>query len=221
MINIDRLKQIEQTPDLKLKYIKAWGGSNVMYIPVIIMVAAIFWLFMVIFFLAGDVPVNDFLLYIGIGIVTAVFGFLWFRKCKQGILKKYRDTINDFPVCLAKIVMGNDNQHIYYCIYTTGKHRMDMDWLSTLSDKIWNVEQEPNSAIRNKIESMFRPTMLATTNHDSILLPVEFTGGEKVYKKILGLPQNYASQIINNGGFIPVIYFNKISVPMIREEDLK
>jgi hypothetical protein len=61
--------------------------------------------------------------------------------------------------------------------------------------------------------------MVATVSQNSTLLPVEFTEGEKVYKKFYGFLPDRALSVLNDDGFFPVIYFNPISVPVIKPED--
>jgi hypothetical protein len=220
-MNIEKLKQIEKNPDLKLKYLSlgTWGSNNVMYIPAILIVAAVAWMAMYLYFLVTSMSLNFTLINIGVSLAVIIASYLWFRSIKKKILTKNREHIDEFPVCLAKIVMGNEEERLYYCIYTTGEKRFDTSWLDNIAYKIWHADEEPNVQLRNKIDSIFKPTTLATSAKDSTLLPVEFTEGEKVFKKIYSFQPDAMASIQANDRFFPVICFNKISVPVIRKED--
>jgi len=223
-MNIEKLKQIEKDPEIKLKYLDLgiWGTNNLMYIPVILMVICAFWFLGYAFFLARAMPLKISIINIGISLGVGAVCFLWLRSLKRRIAKKNGKRIEEFPVCLARTVMGNDNARIYYCIYTTGEKRFDEDWLNRIYYKIWHVNEEPDPQLKKKINSLFRPITLAIAAQKSILLPTEFTEGEKVYKKIYSFSASKDAMLrANDDGFFPVICFNKVSVPCLKDEDYR
>jgi hypothetical protein len=223
-MDIEKLKQIEKSPEIKQKYLSTgtWGMNNVMYVPVLLIVASFIWLAMFLYFRADmGMSSQATMINVGVSLAVASIGYLWLRYVKKGLLRKGMVQLDDYPVCLAKIVMGNDDSYLYYCIYTTGAKRFDIDWLNHIYYKIWHTEEEPNVRLRKKVDDIFKIEMLATVSQNSFLLPEEFTEGEKVYKKFYGFQRDRALSIQQDDGFFPVIYFNPISVPVLQQEDYK
>ena len=220
-MNLEKLKQIEKNSDIKLKYLSSgtWGSNKIMYIPAILIAVSVIWFVMYACFLAKMMPKETTIIHLGSSLGVALICIFWFRIISKKIKQRNCERINEFPVCLGKISMGNDQERVYYCIYTTGQKRLDMDWLNHINYKIWHTVEEPDSKLRDKINLIFVPKVLAATSADSTLLPVKFTEGEEVFMKIFRFQPEKDILVKQNDGFFPIIFFNKISVPVIKEED--
>jgi len=97
-MNIERLKQIEKSPEIKEKYLSSggWvGGNNVMYIPVLLIVVSLMWLVMFLYFLT-DMGSQATIINVAVSLAVAGIGYLWLRYAKKALLRKGKAQLDDF-----------------------------------------------------------------------------------------------------------------------------
>lgn len=131
--------------------------------------------------------------------------------------KKVTDNLEDVKMCIAKKVYGNDETEVYYSIYTVGNKRHDTDFIEAVADKIFNIDDEPDEKIKNKINNLFRMNFEGM-NATPVLLPLAFTYGEEVYKKefkFSSIDSQMKEDIKeNNDKFIALSFHNRSVVPL-------
>jgi hypothetical protein len=129
--------------------------------------------------------------------------------------KQVLANLNEVTVCVAKKIYGNDRTGSYYSIYTTGNKRHDADFIEVIADKIFKINEEPDSSIRAEIDKLFREDFEGT-HVAPVQLPIAFTYGEAVFRKEFNLsslqPDMRQSLIENNDKFIVLAFKNSNTV---------
>ncbi|UIR57539.1 hypothetical protein LZQ00_06890 [Sphingobacterium sp. SRCM116780] len=217
----DILEKLERNSEIKKKYavLGSWGQNKVVYLPTILG----------LFSAAGIYPIYDlsktdssFNTYLYICVIVAIICLIAVIFIQKDAKKKVIENIENVPVCIAKKVYGNDNAEIYYGIYTTGNKRHDLDFIESIADKIFNIDQEQDEKLKRKIKNMFGEKF-AQPNSMSILLPSAFTEGENVYQgqfSFLHFSKEVKDIIENNNDKFIVIAFNDINAQLLRQTDL-
>jgi hypothetical protein len=78
----------------------------------------------------------------------------------------------------APIPFSDDHSETYYCIYTTGKRKYDVNFIEDIADRIEHIEDEHDPVLSAQIAKLFD-----TERKAPILLPAQLTGGEEVYQR--------------------------------------
>jgi|GEM_PF-2989867 len=78
----------------------------------------------------------------------------------------------------APIPFSDDHSETYYCIYTTGKRKYDVDYIEDIADRIEHIEEENDPVLSAQIAKLFD-----TERKAPVLLPSQLTGGEEVYQR--------------------------------------
>jgi hypothetical protein len=209
------LNDFEQNIALKTKYAAAgsWGQRKIVFLPVVVLIFSAFALYFFYDLSKTDASYSTYSLICGALILIAIVSIaLIQRSAKQQVLAN----IASIPVCVAKKVYGNDENGIYYCIYTTGSKRHDITFIDAIAAKIFNIDNEPDVApFKREIDNLFR-VKFASTNGAAVLLPVGFTAGEQVYQKQFSTAQ-LGPALAENDGKFAVLAFNAVSVPVLKE----
>ncbi|MGO4292457.1 hypothetical protein [Chitinophaga sp. RAB17] len=207
------LNDLEQNTALKKTYASAgsWGQNKLMFLPIVILVFSAFALYFFYDLSKRDASYSTYSLVCGALILLSIVAIAVMQnKAKKKIL----ENIVSVPVCIAKKVYGNDDTGVYYCIYTNGSKRHDIAFIEGIADKIFNIDQEPDAALRKKINNLFE-VKLANTNAPAVLLPEQFTGGEKVYQKQFATTA-LSHVVAENDGKFAVLDFNGVAVPVMK-----
>lgn len=179
--NTQLLERLERNADLKKAYAGqgSFGQNKLIALPIVIAFLAAFMAYSFYGISKTDSSYSVYVLIsVAVIVICIVAVVIMQRKAKKNILAN----LDDVKVCLAKKIYGNDQTQVYYGIYTLGEKRHDADFIEHIADKIFNIEAEPDKQIQSKINKLFQPN-LEGMNAAPVLLPIEFTVGEQVYKK--------------------------------------
>lgn len=210
------LNRLERNVDLKKSYAGqgSMGQNKLVAIPVILGFIAAFGAYALYSMSKTEPTYTSYtLICVGIAAVCIVAVVTLQVNAK----KKVTENLADVQVCLAKKIYGNDDTEVYYCIYTVGNRRHDFDFIEAVADKIFNVDDEPDEKLKNKINNLFSINFEGM-NGTPVLLPVDFTYGEVVYKKEFKfslLEQEMKDDILeNNDQFIALSFHNRSVLPL-------
>lgn len=204
MKDLSRIRAYETDPEIVKKYVRsgAIGQNRLVYLPLIAGM-------MLVFFL-GYSAYDGLLPTIGYGVagVCAVIAVLCFLAVGV-IIKKDRQKlsaiINTAPICIAKIIYGNESARTYYAIYTTGEKRHDEAFINVMAEKIKNISSGDPSFSR--INSLFK-IKLSQPGIFGEQLPLEFTEGVPVWRREFSLSglseKQFAAVREDNGQFYVV-----------------
>lgn len=181
IFNTQLLERLERNTDLKKAYAGqgSFGQNKLIALPIVIAFLAAFVAYS-FYGISKTDPSYSMYTLIGAAIVVVciVAVVIMQAKAKKNVLAN----LDNVKACLAKKIYGNDQTQVYYGIYTLGEKRHDADFIEHIADKIFNIEAEPDKQIQSKINKLFQAN-LEGMNAAPVLLPVEFTVGEQVYKK--------------------------------------
>ncbi|WP_343671137.1 hypothetical protein [Chitinophaga sp.] len=113
----------------------------------------------------------------------------------------------------APIPFSTDHSETYYCIYTRGKRRYDVDFIENIADRIEHIEDENDPTIREQIAKLFDPERKAP-----VLLPAELTDGEEVYQRPLKSSQLVDNITRNDRHFALLTFDDRSTAVVVRHE---
>jgi Ca2+/H+ antiporter len=113
------------------------------------------------------------------------------------------------------VVYSEDQSSSYYCIYTTGKRRQDVNFIEDIADRIEHIADESNPEVRRQVEMLFEAP--STT---PVLLPAELTGGEQVYQRKLKFSNLVDSITRNSRHFALLTFKDNSKAVVVRHEEL-
>lgn len=130
MKNLSSIRSYETNNDIVKKYVgtSSFGQTRIVFLPLIVGI-------MLVFFL-GYCAYDGLLPTMGYGVagtlaIVAVACFVIVSIISKKDKQKLASGTNTAPICIAKIIYGNDAARTYYAIYTTGTSDM-MKHLSML-----------------------------------------------------------------------------------------
>jgi hypothetical protein len=210
------LSKLESSTALKKKYAAqgSLGQNRLVALPVVIGFIAAFGAYTFQDMSKTDPGYHTYLIVCLVVILLCILAVVMIQANAK---KQVLNSLDDVKICLAKKIAGNDATGAYYSIYTVGAKRHDADFVEAVADKILNIEEEPNGKIRAQIDNLFREDFEGI-NVTPVLLPVEFTYGEEVYRKEFKLSQlniDMKQNVIeNNDKFIAICYHNRSVLPL-------
>ena len=137
---------------------------------------------------------------------------------QAGAKKQVLGNLEDVMVCVAKKIYGNDTTGSYYSIYTTGSKRHDADFIETIADKIFKINEERDSSVRAEIDKLFREDFEGI-NVTPVQLPAAFTYGEVVYRrefKLSSLQPDMKQNLAENNDKFIVLAFKKANTVLLK-----
>lgn len=210
------LTNLETNTELKKKYAAqgSLGQNRLVAVPVVIGFIGVFGAYG-FYGMAKTAP--DYHIYFQVCLVLVVLCIVAVAIIQAKAKKQVLSTLDDAKICLAKKISGNDATGTYYSIYTVGTKRHEADFVEAVADKILNIGQESNEKIKAKIDNLFREDFEGI-NVTPVLLPLEFTYGEEVYRKefkLSSLDIDMKQNIVeNNDRFIAISYHNRSVLPL-------
>ncbi|WPQ60605.1 hypothetical protein SIO70_19835 [Chitinophaga sancti] len=144
-------------------------------------------------------------MYLGIGV--AVCSFIMAAVMQNVTIKKTPK--------YAPIPFSTDHSETYYCIYTKGKRRYDVDFIERIADRIEHMEDENDPAVRAEIARLFDPE-----RKSPVLLPAVLTGGEEVYQRPIKPSQLMDNITRNNRHFALLTFDDQSTAVVVRHEQL-
>lgn len=219
MMDTTQLSKLEHDSTIIKKYIKssAFGKNKIVYLPLVIGIGLLCFLALAIF--------GGLIETIGIGVITvlsaiAVICFVMVAVINRSAHKKLSQETKIAPVCIAKKVYGNDKQHVYYCIYSTGEKRHECSFIDAITAKIFAIPTNTDDKIEKEILDFFRPDFIKPGEFAK-KLPLAFTDGVEVWRRqfALGtLPKNAQRQIEENGGEFCVVAISPENPRILTEQ---
>jgi hypothetical protein len=215
----EQLEKLENDYQKKTKYTKkVWGVKKIMYFPTFTIFIGIFW---GVFSGGNLIKQGDMLFWLVnfvIAIVVIVLGVLLMRMMNASMDKKNKDRIESLPVYMGRIVVGNDDYCIYHSIFTKGDRKYDSEWLNTLAQKVWDTQgnkENPNE----EIDLLFSERLTEVEKPEAQKLPLDFTDGVEVYKKLIPFEADQMKSVEEYGGFFPILFFDeKTIIPMYHSD---
>lgn len=217
LFNPELLDRLERNEPLKKAYAGqgSFGQNKLIALPVVIAFLSAF----IAYSLYGISKTDpSYSIYVMISAAVVVVCIVAVVMMQASAKKNVLANLNDVKACLAKKIYGNDQTQVYYSIYSLGKMRHDADFLESIADKIFNIEAEPDKQLLTKITKLFQPN-LEGMNAAPVLLPVEFTNGEQVYKKeftFSTLDQQMKENIQQNNDRFIALSFHSGSAILLR-----
>lgn len=204
-----QINKFENDSTIIGKYVKsaAFGKNKLMYFPLVIGIGLLFFLIFIVFDgLTQTVGVST----LGILAAITILCFMSVILINRSVLKKLKEETKFAPLCIAKKIYGNDDQNIYYCIYTSEEKRHDETFINDIANKIFAIPSDTKDSTEKQILSLFKID-LAKPGEFAKKLPLSFTNGVTVWRKqfALGpLPKNIQQQIEDNNGQFWVVAIN-------------
>ena len=218
LFNTELLDRLERNEALKKAYAGqgSFGQNKLIALPIVIAFLSAFIAYSLYGISKTDPGYSIYVLISTVVVVVCIVAVVMMQaRAKKSVLAN----LDEVKACLAKKIYGNDQTQVYYSIYTLGKMRHDADFLESIADKIFNIEAEPDKQLQNKINKLFQAN-LEGMNAAPVLLPVEFTYGEQVYKKeftFSALNQQMKENIQQNNDQFIVLSFHSGSAILLRD----
>lgn len=217
------MEDLESDIRLKATYLRAgtWGKNRLVFLPALVTLLGLGWaVYSLSHFFTGEAAL-EWALGLAGGLGVALVGFLVNRMLQKAIDKGNEKYVQDLPVCLARIVVGNEEYHLFHAFFTTGEKRHDAVWMEALAHKIWDViDYEKEQEEQNEISRIFSEKLLAEEYNEARQLPPEFTDGEPVYQILRIFKKDAIEKIDDRGGYFPVMFRDVLSVITIEEKDI-
>lgn len=113
------------------------------------------------------------------------------------------------------VPFSDDHSETYYCIYTTGKRKYDVDFIENIADRIEHIEDENDPMLSAQIAKLFD-----TERKAPVLLPAQLTGGEEVYQRPIKNTQ-LMDDITRNDRHLALLTFeDKSKAVVVRHEQV-
>ncbi|EDM38037.1 hypothetical protein PBAL39_16469 [Pedobacter sp. BAL39] len=217
LFTTELLNGLERNEPLKKAYASqgSFGQNKLIALPIVIAFLSAFMAYSLYGISKTD---PSYFIYVVISIVIVVVCILAVVMMQVRAKKNILANLDVVKACLAKKIYGNDQTQVYYSIYALGKMRHDAAFLESIADKIFNIEAEPDKQLRSKINKLFQAN-LEGMNAAPVLLPVEFTFGEQVYKKeftLSALDPQMKENIQQNSDQFIVLSFHSGSAILLR-----
>jgi len=180
-MEIEKLKSLEKSQDIINKYvgISSFGKNRIVYLPMLIGIGLL--MFVVMVFLGNVTETIGMPIIIGL-IAVSILCFVMVKIISNATKKKLLLETKSAPTCIGKIVVGNDMEKVYHCIYTTEEHRHDEQFVDDIADKIWAAISNPSGPVEHQVVNLFRPDFIKP-NEFSKKLPLLFTENKEVWTK--------------------------------------
>ncbi len=177
-----------------------FGKNKLVFLPLLAGVALLFFVVYALFSGLTDI-IGGYPILITL-VLTALACFVLVSMVNKSTKAKLLKETKKAPICLAKKIYGNDNQNIYYCIYSVDDKRHDSSFINYIADKIKNIPPSTNDKSEKQVLKLFRPD-LANPMEPGKKLPLSFTNDEIVWRKQFNLgilSKELQEEIENNHG---------------------
>lgn len=111
------------------------------------------------------------------------------------------------------VPFSDDHSETYYCIYTTGKRKYDVDFIENIADRIEHIEDENDPVLSAQIAKLFE-----TERKAPVLLPAQLTGGEEVYQRPIKNTQLMDDITRNDRHFALLTFEDQSKAVVVRHE---
>ena len=217
-MDLIKLKELEQNKSIIEKYIKSasFGKNKLMYLPLCIGLGLAFFIIFVVF----DGMIKQIgILPLVILSVICICCFITVKIINNASLKKIKAVTHYAPLCVARKIYGNDNEQVYYCIYTSGDKRHDTEFINSIAEKIFAIPHNTNNSIEKQINKLFHID-LTKPNEFAKKLPIEFTEGETIWRRqfsLFSLSKEIKQKIEEDKGNFVVVAINPENAKFVHD----
>lgn len=206
-MDIQKLKQMEQDPEILKRYIgiSSFGRNRLIYLPLVAGIGILIFLFLIF---TGDM-MNEIgsAVIIGSALLSILCFVTVWLMAKRDKQKLHAETTTA-PVSIGKIVAGNDNQKVHYCIYATRENRHNEELIDRVKDNIEAACANRSTSAEKKVFDLFRPDDIKPGEFAK-KLPLEFTENVEIYRKQVSF-KSVSDQVLKqimetDGGKFPLI----------------
>lgn len=212
--DVTKLEHLEKKTDWKRNYAHFTSGNKSLLLPTLLIIAGSLTLYALN---GGRLLQSGYGLTAGLITMAGVALFVIISgKGKQQVL----ENISRKPVCLAKIIKSNEQQQLYYGIFSTSDTRWDTALLQNISDRVDNIPFDTNNPDDKTIVRLLRASQVGV-NMQTYSLPASFTGGHQIYLKSFDfsiLDKATCDYIQHRNGIFPVLYVDNSYVPVILKD---
>lgn len=184
-MNIEKLRNLETDSAIINKYIRisSFGKNKIIYLPLVTGIGLL--MFVAMAFISDlTETISMTLLIILCAIALLCFGLV--KIIADSTRNKMLAITNTAPISIAKIIVGNSNESVFYSIYTTDENRHNEDFITRISDKIDLALENPQTPLEKEIGILFRPDFIKP-NEFAKKLPLAFTENIVVWRKQVSL----------------------------------
>lgn len=205
-MNIEKLKKLETDSTIINKYIgvSSFGQNRIIYLPLVIGIGLLMFVAMAIF---SDLTeaVGMTMLIVLVAVALLCFGLV--KIIADSTKKKLLATTSIAQISVAKIIVGNATERVFYCIYTTDENRHDENFIDRIAEKIDIATENPQTPMDKEIATLFRPDFIKP-NEFAKKLPLAFTENIVVWRKqvsFLASPKTVNEKISEEGDKFPMV----------------
>ncbi|KFC22890.1 hypothetical protein [Chryseobacterium sp. FH1] len=205
-MNIEKLKKLETDSTIINKYIgvSSFGHNRIIYLPLVIGIGLLMFVAMAFFSdLTETVGMTMLIVLVAVGLLC--FGLV--KIIADSTKKKLLATTNIAPISVAKIIVGNATERVFYCIYTTDENRHDESFIDRIAEKIDIATENPQTPMDKEIAILFRPDFIKP-NEFAKKLPLAFTENIVVWRKqvsFVASPKTVNEKIREEGDKFPMV----------------
>ncbi|WDF45726.1 hypothetical protein PQ459_12555 [Chryseobacterium sp. KACC 21268] len=205
-MNIEKLKKLETDSTIINKYIgvSSFGHNRIIYLPLVIGIGLLMFVAMA-FFSDLTETVGMTMLIVLVAVAILCFGLV--KIIADSTKKKLLATTNIAPISVAKIIVGNATERVFYCIYTTDENRHDESFIDRIAEKIDIAMENPQTPMNKEIAILFRPDFIKP-NEFAKKLPLAFTENIVVWRKqvsFVASPKTVNEKIREEGDKFPMV----------------
>lgn len=184
-MNIEKLRKLETDSAIINKYIgvSSFGQNRIIYLPMVIGIGLL--MFVAMAFLSDLTETVGMTLFL-ILVVVALLCFGLVKIIADSTKKKLLAKTTLAPISVAKIIVGNATENVFYCIYTTDENRHDENFIDRIAEKIDIATENPQNPVNKEISILFRPDFIKP-NEFAKKLPLDFTENKVVWRKQVSL----------------------------------
>ncbi|TDX86447.1 hypothetical protein [Epilithonimonas xixisoli] len=203
-MNIEKLKKLETDSAIINKYIgvSSFGHNKIIYLPLVIGIGLLMFVAMAF--------ISDLTETIGMTMLIVAVALLCFGLVKiiaDSTKKKLLATTSIAPISIAKIIVGNATENVFYSIYTSDENRHDENFIDRIAEKIDIATENPQTAMDKEIAILFRPDFIKP-NEFAKKLPLAFTENIVVWRKqvsFVASPKTVNEKIREEGDKFPMV----------------
>lgn len=212
--DVTKLEHLETKTDWKKNYAHFASGNKSLLLPTLLIAVGGLTLYLLN---------KGRLLQSGYGLMAGLItmaGVALFVIVSGRGKKQVLENISQKPVCLAKIIKSNEQQQLYYGIFSTSDTRWDTTLLQNISERVGNIPFDTNNPDDKTVVRLLRAPQVGV-NIQTYSLPASFTGGHQIYLRSFDfstLDKVTCNYIQHRNGIFPVLYVDNSNVPVVLKD---
>lgn len=212
--DVTKLEHLERKTDWKKNYAHFTSGNKLLLAPTLLIAAGGLTLYLLN---KGRMLQSGYGLLAGL---VTIAGLILFVIISGRGKKQVLEDISQKPVCLAKIIRSNEQQQLYYGIFSTSDTRWDTALLQHISERVGNIPSDTSNPDDKTVELLLRASQ-GSEGTQTCFLPASFTGGHQIYLKSFDfsvLDKVTCDYIRHRNGIFPVLYVDNSNVPVVLKD---